>query len=64
MKGNDYSKLKAWYKLLMSHSREFIDLMERNRDGPKDIKMAFNVIKCGLFSHNSLVSEYCISFIV
>jgi len=29
MKGNDYSKLKAWYKLLMSKTKEFIDLLIR-----------------------------------
>ena len=64
MKGNDYSKIKAWYKLLISQTKEIIDLMEKHMIDPKSIRNAFNVFKTGFFSHNQVVSEHTITFIL
>ena len=64
MKGNDYSKIKAWYKLLISQTKEIIDLMEKHAIDKKSIRNAFNVFKTGFFSHNQVISEYTINFII
>ena len=64
MKGKDYSKLKAWYKLLHKKTQEFIDLCEKQRDDRFALPLALNVIKCGLFSHNFTVADQCCSFLV
>ena len=64
MKGRDYNKLKNWYKLLHKQISKFILLGELAvfNDIP-NIKMAFNVMKCGLFSHSFQVSELCCSLL-
>jgi hypothetical protein len=63
MKGKDYSKLKQWYKLLNKKVSDYLDLCERHKDEPGILTMGLNIIKCGLYSHNYIVSELCCTLI-
>ena len=59
MKGRDYSKLKLWFSLLHQYVGTFVGLLEAEKDNLYAVKMAFNVIKCGLLSHNFEIVDNC-----
>ena len=66
MKGKDYSKLKVWYKLLLKQIPNFVIQCERDiqQSNGASINKAFNVIKCGMTSHNLTVSQLCVDFFI
>jgi hypothetical protein len=47
MKGRDYTKIMAWYKLLNANAAQLVFLLQTETE---QVKQTLDVIKCGLFS--------------
>lgn len=63
MRGNDYSRVVAWYKLLINHAEKLVDLLESENQDNKIVLMTMRVLKAGLFSKSHEVVNLCLRFI-
>ena len=56
MKGKDFSKIIAWYKLVYKNISQLIFLLNNEID---QVRHTLDVLKCGLFSKNAEVANLC-----
>lgn len=59
MKGNDYSRILNWYRLIMQSTSNLVTLMELERNDSQALGMTMNVLKGGLLSEDCEVSTLC-----
>jgi len=62
MKGNDFRKLRTWFSVILSRVDTFVELAIGEADEPLALRLALNVIKCGLYSQDLEVVEGCSRF--
>lgn len=55
-KGDEYARVKEWYKLLLKNAGHLVRLLQLE---PDQIKQTLNILRCGLFSKDIEVSETC-----
>jgi hypothetical protein len=58
MKGNDYSKMQAWYQSIFGHAKHMTHLIDNEKE-QNAMKLTLNILKCGLYSLNSELVVTC-----
>ena len=59
LKGRDYSKIGAWFKMILQSSNKLVSLLEQESSVPRALPMTLNVLKSGLLSEDSTVASLC-----
>jgi hypothetical protein len=62
MKGQDFTKIRQWYTVILSRIETFVELCLAEPDDAKDLKLTLNIIKSGLYSRDLTVVEGCARF--
>jgi hypothetical protein len=52
MKGNDYTKIIAWYQTIYGFAKQLTSLIDFEKEH-NALKLTLNIIKCGLYSQNA-----------
>lgn len=58
MKGNDYSKMLAWYQGIYGYAKHIVNLIENEKEH-NAMKLTLNILKCGLYSLNTDLLVTC-----
>ena len=51
MKGNDFSKIHAWYQNIYGFAKQLTQLIDHEKES-NAMKLTLNILKCGLYSQN------------
>ena len=64
LKGNDYTRIMNWYRLIMQSTQNLVTLMEIERNDIQALGMTMNVVKSGLYSEDVEVVNMCARVLV